>query len=91
MHMGGSIWGRLPVENRSNKHILCMRGLGLRAIDVRLRKQALGKQLSLLTRYLTQIGELRAILLPAEMFVSELISKQSRKLTNGGAPISQRS
>ena len=32
---------------------------------------------------------IRAILLPAEMFVSELIPKQSRKLTNGGAPISQ--
>jgi hypothetical protein len=33
--------------------------------------------------------EIRAILLPAEMFVSELIPKQSREPTNGGAPISQ--
>ena len=32
---------------------------------------------------------IRAILLPAKMFVSELIPKQSHKLTNGGASISQ--
>jgi hypothetical protein len=39
--------------------------------------------------HVLQKNSIRAILLPAEM-VSKLIPKQSRKLTNGGAPIHNR-